>query len=34
MWAKLATGALILAVAAVVVAVIFLFFDPTVFLPK
>jgi hypothetical protein len=34
MWGKLATGAFILAVAAVVVAVIFIFFDPTVFLPK
>ena len=34
MWAKLATGAFILAMAAVVVAVIFLLFDPTAFLPK
>jgi hypothetical protein len=34
MWAKLATGAFILTMAALVVAIIFLFFDPTVFLPK
>jgi len=34
MWVKLVTGAFFLAMAAVVVAIIILFFDPTVFLPK
>ena len=34
MWVKLVTGAFILAMAVVMVAVIFLFFEPTVFLPK
>jgi hypothetical protein len=34
MLAKLATYAFIIAMAAAVVAIIFLFFEPTVFLPK
>jgi len=34
MLAKLVTGAFILAIAVLVIAVIFLFFEPTVFLPK
>ena len=34
MWVKLAIGVFILAMAAIVVAVTFLFIDPTVFIPK
>jgi hypothetical protein len=34
MWVKFVTGVFMLAMAALVIAVIFLFFDPTVFLPK